>query len=70
LVLSGKVPIFIGRIGGIEMAKQVVCPPCGEVLRGENDDELVTNVIGHAKSHGHELGDADRETILSGAAEV
>ena len=52
------------------MAKQVVCPPCGEVIRGENEDELVANVIGHAKTHGHELGDADRETILSGAAEV
>jgi predicted small metal-binding protein len=70
LVLSAKAPKFIGGIGGIEMAKQVVCPPCGEVIRGENEDELVANVIGHAKTHGHELGDADRETILSGAAEV
>jgi predicted small metal-binding protein len=49
------------------VAKEVVCPPCGEVLRGENDDELVASVVGHAKVHGHELGDADREEILSTA---
>lgn len=52
------------------MAKEVVCPPCGEVIRGDHDDELVANVISHAKNHGHELGDADRDHILSGAREV
>jgi hypothetical protein len=52
------------------MAKQVVCPPCGEVISGENDDELVTNVIGHAKNHGHELGDNDRAEMLAGAQAV
>jgi hypothetical protein len=70
LVLSRKVPNLIGGIGGSEMAKQVVCPPCGEVIRGESDDELVTNVMDHAKNHGHELGDSDRAEILSGATEV
>jgi predicted small metal-binding protein len=70
LVLSRKAPNLIGGIGGIEMAKQVVCPPCGEVIRGDSDDELVTNVISHAKNHGHELGDTDRAEILSGATEV
>jgi hypothetical protein len=52
------------------MAKEVVCPPCGEVLRGENDDELVANVLSHAKTHGHEGSDADRDHILSTAREV
>jgi hypothetical protein len=52
------------------MAKEVTCPPCGEVLRGEDDDELVGAVINHAKVHGHEVGEADRETILADAREV
>jgi predicted small metal-binding protein len=52
------------------MAKEVTCPPCGEVLRGENDDELVSAVIGHAKSHGHEVGETERDQILSEAREV
>jgi predicted small metal-binding protein len=52
------------------MAKQVVCPPCGEVVKGDTDDELVGNVVNHAKVHGHELTDANREEILSGAVEV
>jgi predicted small metal-binding protein len=52
------------------MAKEVVCPPCGEVIRGEHDDELVANVISHAKVHGHELGESDRSQILSEAREI
>jgi predicted small metal-binding protein len=52
------------------VAKEVVCPPCGEVLRGENDDELVAVVVSHAKGHGHEIGEANREEILSTAYEV
>lgn len=52
------------------MAKQVVCPPCGEVITGADDDELVTNVIGHAKNHGHEIGEDARSEILAGAQEV
>lgn len=34
---------------GNSMAKQVTCPPCGEVIRGENEDDLVRNVQSHAK---------------------
>jgi hypothetical protein len=52
------------------MAKETVCPPCGEVLRGESDDELVANVITHAKGHGHDVGESDREQILANAYEV
>lgn len=52
------------------MAKQVVCPPCGEVITGADDDELVSKVIGHATTHGHELGEDARSEILSGATEV
>jgi predicted small metal-binding protein len=52
------------------MAKGVTCPPCGETIRGESDDELVANVISHAKGHGHEVGDAERDQILSEAREV
>jgi predicted small metal-binding protein len=52
------------------MAKEIECPPCGEMIRGNNDDELVANVISHAKDHGHELGEADRGEILSTALEM
>jgi predicted small metal-binding protein len=58
------------KLGGSEMAKEVTCPPCGQTIRGESDDELVSNVISHAKSHGHEVGDADRDHILSEAREI
>jgi hypothetical protein len=40
------------------------------MIRGATDDELVTNVIGHAKKHGHEIGDADRDEILASAQEI
>ena len=37
------------------MAKVITCP-CGFVLRGENDDEVVTKAQQHAKeTHGMEL---------------
>jgi len=52
------------------MAKQVVCPPCGEVILGNSDDELVSNVMAHAKVHGHEVGEEARAEILAGAEEV
>ena len=52
------------------MTKEVMCPPCGEMISGANDDELVANVIGHAKNHGHEIGDADRDEILASAREI
>jgi predicted small metal-binding protein len=37
------------------MAKQVDCP-CGETVRGENDDELVSNVEAHIQDK-HAPGD-------------
>ncbi|MGD0084294.1 MAG: DUF1059 domain-containing protein [Acidimicrobiales bacterium] len=50
------------------MAKEVTCPPCGEVIRADDDDELVATVQSHAKEqHG---GDLDREHILTSAREV
>lgn len=57
------------RSGGMTMAKEVLCP-CGEVLRGDNDNELVVAVMSHAQDHGHDVSEADRETILSTAYEV
>jgi predicted small metal-binding protein len=50
------------------MTKEVTCPPCGTVLSGEGDDELVTIVQDHAKrEHGSE---PDRAHILESAREV
>lgn len=70
LVRSRKDQFLIKKVGGNQMAKEVKCPPCGEMIRGDNDDELVANVISHAKVHGHELGEADRGEILSTAQEM
>jgi hypothetical protein len=52
------------------MAKEVTCPPSSEAIRGDSDDELVANVICHAKGHGHEVGDEERDQILCEAREV
>ncbi|HXZ83458.1 MAG TPA: DUF1059 domain-containing protein [Acidimicrobiales bacterium] len=50
------------------MAKEVTCQPCGEVIRAEDDDELVAKVQSHAKEqHGKDL---DREDVLASAREV
>ncbi len=46
------------------MAKQVNCP-CGETVRGETDDELVTNVEQHIlDKHPDMVGTMSREQIL------
>jgi len=37
------------------MAKEVTCPPCGAVIRGEDDAALLANVHQHAIDHGHEM---------------
>lgn len=50
------------------MARELTCPPCGEVIGGESDDDLVANVQQHAKER-HDL-DLDREHILSSSREV
>lgn len=57
------------------MAKEVTCPPCGEIIRGEDDAALIANVRQHAQQHGHETppGMSDEETnahILSEARDV
>jgi predicted small metal-binding protein len=46
------------------MAKEVNCP-CGETLRGETDDELVTNVEQHVqKDHPEMVAEMTRDKIL------
>ena len=52
------------------MAKQVDCP-CGETVRGENDDELVANVEAHIQDkHPDMVGTMSREQILGMAQEA
>jgi predicted small metal-binding protein len=52
------------------MAKQVDCP-CGETVRGENDDELVSNVEAHVQEkHPEMVGTMSREQILGMAEEA
>lgn len=42
--------------------KYLICPPCGNVLEGNNEDDLVRATQAHAKEkHGYE---APREEIL------
>jgi hypothetical protein len=46
------------------MAKQVDCP-CGESVRGESDDELVSNVEQHVQDrHPEMVGTMSRDQIL------
>jgi hypothetical protein len=52
------------------MAKQVNCP-CGEVVRGESDDELVSNVEAHVQDkHPEMVGTMSRDQILGMAQEA
>lgn len=51
------------------MAKQINCP-CGEVVRGETDDELVANVEEHIQAvHPEQVGQRSREDLLGMAEE-
>ncbi len=52
------------------MTKEVICPPCGESIRAESDDEIVARVMDHAKVHGHELDEGNRAEILATVHEV
>jgi predicted small metal-binding protein len=55
---------------GAQMAKQVNCP-CGETVRGESDDELVSNVEAHIQDrHPEMVGTMSREQILGMAQEA
>lgn len=50
------------------MAKEVTCPPCGEVIRADSDDELIAKVKQHAReNHDTEL---TTEHILETATEA
>jgi predicted small metal-binding protein len=52
------------------MAKLVNCE-CGQVVRGETDDELVRNVEAHVAQHHPELaGKLSREDMLGMAEEA
>jgi predicted small metal-binding protein len=52
------------------MAKQVDCP-CGETVRGENDDELVSNVEAHIQDkHPDMVGTMSRDQILGMAVDA
>lgn len=52
------------------MAKVVHCP-CGEDVRGDDDDELVQNVEAHVeRDHPDLVGTMDREQILAMAEEA
>ena len=50
------------------MEKEVTCPPCGETMRADNDDDLVQMVQDHAKSE-HNT-DLTADHILASAREV
>ena len=52
------------------MAMQVNCP-CGEVVRGNSDDELVANVESHVQDkHPDMVGKMSRDQILGMASEA
>ena len=52
------------------MAKQVNCP-CGETVRGNDDDELVANVESHVQDrHPEMVGTMSRDQILGMASEA
>ena len=52
------------------MAKVVNCE-CGTTVRGETDDELVSNVEAHVQSHHPEMaGKMSREDVLGMAEEA
>ena len=52
------------------MAQQVDCP-CGETVRGEDDDELVANAEQHIQQvHPDMVGQMSREQLLGMAEEA
>jgi hypothetical protein len=52
------------------MAKQIDCP-CGETVRGSDDDELVANTEAHIRDkHPDMVGTMSREQILGMAKEA
>jgi predicted small metal-binding protein len=52
------------------MTKKVDCP-CGETMRGDTDDELVTNVEAHVRDkHPDMVGTMTRDKIMEMATEA
>jgi predicted small metal-binding protein len=52
------------------MAKEVNCP-CGATMRGDTDDELVTNVEQHVRENHPDMVDTmTRDKIMEMAQEV
>ena len=52
------------------MAKKIDCA-CGETVRGESDDELVTNAEAHMRDkHPEMVGTMSREQILAMATDA
>ena len=52
------------------MAKQVNCP-CGETVRGDSDDDLVSNVEAHVRDkHPEMVGTMSREQLIGMATDV
>ena len=52
------------------MAKEVNCP-CGETVRGEDDDMLVSNVEAHVRDkHPEMVGTMSRDQVLGMAQEA
>lgn len=52
------------------MSKKVECP-CGQVVRGDDDDELVTNVEAHVRDkHPEMVAGMTRDEILDMASEA
>jgi predicted small metal-binding protein len=53
------------------MAKEFECERDGVVIRGDDDDELVTNVERHvAEAHPDLVGKVSREDIVAAAKEA
>ena len=51
------------------MAKQIECP-CGETVRGNDDDELVANAEAHIRDkHPDMVGKMSRDQLLGMASE-
>ena len=58
------------RTKGDSVAKEINCP-CGETVRGDDDDQLVANAEEHIQAkHPEMVGTKSREDILAMAHEA
>jgi predicted small metal-binding protein len=52
----------------LALSKRVTCPPCGAIIQGETDDDLVAKLQQHSRDeHGMSLS---RDQILAMAASL